>query len=130
MEMDPQATDLRVLLLGNKAFHLSDVDRRAEAIATAGQALGLAERAGTPRVHVVRSTLGELHFEAGEWDDALAEMDPGPAAVGTIHGMLALVAGHRGDRETAASHLRAVDDENLRVGVSPASWVFVRLARP
>jgi DNA-binding CsgD family transcriptional regulator len=136
IEMDPQATDLRLVLLTNKAFHLSDTDRQVEAIAMARQALALAERAGTPRVHVVRSTLGELHLEAGEWDDALAELDPAPAAVGTvsqrlrIHGMWALIAGHRGDRETAARHLRAVDDdEHLSVDLSPANSVFLRLAR-
>ncbi len=135
IEMDPQATDLRLLLLTNKAFHLSDTDRQAEAIAMARQALALAERAGTPRVHVVRSTLGELHLEAGEWDDALAELDPAPT-VGTvnqrlrIHGMWALIAGHRGDRETVARHLRAADDdEHLSVDLSPANSVFLRLAR-
>ena len=84
-EMDPQATDLRLLLLTNKAGHLSNQDRQAEAIAAARQALALAERAGTPRVHVVRSMLGELHFEAGEWDDALAELEQAPAGSGPIN---------------------------------------------
>ncbi len=133
IEMDPQATDLRLLLLGNKAFHLSDTDRHAEAIVMARQALALAERAGTPRLHMVRSTLGELHLEAGEWDDALSELDAAPVAAIIqqlrIHGMRALIAVHRGDRETAARHLRTVDDENLTVGASPASWVFLRLAK-
>jgi hypothetical protein len=32
VEMDPQATDLRLLLLANKVFHLTDHDRRAEAM--------------------------------------------------------------------------------------------------
>ncbi len=133
IEMDPQATDLRLLLLTGKAGDLSNLDRQAEAIAAAGQALALAERAGTPRVHVVRCALGNLHFESGEWDDALAELEQAPAGVGpvnmrlAIHGTIALIAGHRGDRETAARHLRVVDEEHLTVGVSPglASWSWL-----
>jgi DNA-binding CsgD family transcriptional regulator/tetratricopeptide (TPR) repeat protein len=133
IEIDPQATDLRLLLLTNKAFHLTDADRHTEAVAMARQALALAERAGTPRVYMVRSTLGELHFEAGEWDDALSELDAAPSAALMqrlrIHGMRALIAAHRGDRETTARHLRTVEDENLMAGASPASWVFLRLAK-
>jgi DNA-binding CsgD family transcriptional regulator/tetratricopeptide (TPR) repeat protein len=134
VEMDPQATDLRLLLLGNKTFHLSNQDLRVEAIATARQALGLAEQAGTPLVPRVRGDLANLHFEAGEWDDALAELEQASAVVGSadqrliIHGMWALIAGHRGDRETAARHLRALDDVDLTV-VPPPSTYNLRLAR-
>ncbi len=134
VEMDPQATDLRLLLLSNKAFHLSDQDLQVEAIAITRQALALAERAGTPRVQQVRYGLGHLHFDVGEWDDALAELEPASAGVGSantrlgIHGMLALIAGHRGDRETAARHLHAVDDVDLS-GAPPAALHWLRLAR-
>ncbi len=134
VEMDSQATDLRLLLLGNKAFHLSNHDLRAEAIATARQALALAEQAGTPRVPRVRSELGLLHFEMGEWDDALAELEQASAAAGSAderlvtNGMWALIAGHRGDREAAARHLRAVDDVDLSVA-PPASLFWLRLAQ-
>ncbi len=135
VEMDPQATDLRLLLLTNRAGYLSNQDRQAEAIAAARQALALAERAGTPRVHVVRSMLGYLHFETGEWDDALAELEQAPADSGpvnvrlAIHGTIALIAGHRGHWETAARHLRVVDDENLTVGLSPEYASSAMLAR-
>ncbi len=101
----------------------------------AGQALALAERAGTPRVHVVRSTLGDVHFESGEWDDALAELEQAPAGVGSVsmrlavHGTIAFIAGHRGDLGTAASQLRVVDDENLTAGAPPGYSVRIRLAR-
>jgi DNA-binding CsgD family transcriptional regulator/tetratricopeptide (TPR) repeat protein len=128
VEMDPQATDLRLMLLGNKAFHLSSEGRQAEAIAAARQALVLAERAGTPRLQQVRYGLANLHFEAGEWDDALAELEQASAIAGAagprlmVHGMWALIAGHRGDRETAASHLHAVGDVDL--SVVPTSALF------
>jgi DNA-binding CsgD family transcriptional regulator/tetratricopeptide (TPR) repeat protein len=139
VDMDPQATDLRLLLLWNKAFHLSNQDLQAEAIATARQALALAERAGTPRVPRVRYALAHLHFDVGEWDDALAELEQASAAIGSatvgsaeirlqVHGMLALIAGHRGDRETAARHLRAVAGADLSIA-SPSASHSVLLAR-
>ena len=84
---------------------------------------------------MVRSTLGELHFEAGEWDDALAELEQAPAGSGAvnnrlgIHVTIALIAGHRGDWETATRHLRVVDDENLTSGVSLGYGPWLRLAR-
>src|SRR5712691_200440 len=55
IEIDPQTTDLRLLLLANKAAGLSNQDRQAEAIATARQALALAERTGAARIHRARS---------------------------------------------------------------------------
>jgi len=134
-EMDPQATDLRLLLLTNKAGHLANLGRLAEAIATVRQALALAERAGTPRVHGVRSRFGGVHFESGEWDDALAELEQAPAGSGPVsmrlvtHGLIALIAAHRGDRETVARHLRVVDDENLTVGVFRGYASYQLLAR-
>jgi DNA-binding CsgD family transcriptional regulator len=131
IEMDPQATDLRLLLLGNKTFHLSSLDRPAEAMAMARQAVALAERAGTPRIHRVQIGLANLHFDAGEWDDALAELEQASAAGSAvtrvmINGMRALIAGHRGDRDTAARLLREVDD--LRSGVPPVSLPSLLLA--
>jgi DNA-binding CsgD family transcriptional regulator/tetratricopeptide (TPR) repeat protein len=133
IEMDPQATDLRLLLLGNKALKLSEVDRQAEAIATARQALRLAERTGAPRIHVIRGALAILYFDTGEWDDALAELDQASAAVDQaytrqlVHGLFALIAGHRGDRGTAAERLRLINDSDL--DSSPVSAHFVMLAR-
>src|SRR5260370_13748454 len=135
VEMDPQATDLRLLLLANKSARLRNQDRPAEAIAAAQQALALAERAGTPRGHRARVALASLHFEAGERDDALAELDHAPSAARpvnlrlVIHGLVALIAGHRGDREIAPRPLRAVDDENLSVAVSHGLSMDHRLAR-
>ena len=128
-EMNPQATDLRLLLLVNRAGHLLNTDRRAEAIATARQALALAERAGTPRVHGVRSTLGDLYYESGEWDDALAELEQAPVGIGPvnmrlwIHATIALIAAHRADWETAVGHLRAIDDENLTASLPQGIWL-------
>ncbi len=134
IELDPQATDLRLLLLANKIFHLSSLDRLAEAMVIARQTAALAERAGTPRIHRVQYGLANLHFDAGEWDDAIAELEQAPAAGSAvtrvmIHAMLALIAAHRGDRETTARLLREVDDMDPGNGVPPVSLYWLRLAR-
>jgi DNA-binding CsgD family transcriptional regulator len=132
VEMDPQATDLRLLLLGNKALGLSELDRQAEAIDTARQALTLAERTGAPRIHVIRGALAIMYFDTGDWDDALAELDQASAAVDQaytrqlVHGMFALISGHRNDRETAAERLRLINDFDIYS--SPLSAHFVLLA--
>jgi DNA-binding CsgD family transcriptional regulator/tetratricopeptide (TPR) repeat protein len=116
VETDLQATDLRLLLLSNRTFRLLDLDRRAQGIAAARQAVTLAERAGTPRTQAARSTLVPMLYISGEWDDALAELEQASAVAGPasawlqVHGPWALIAGHRGDRATAARELRLVDD--------------------
>jgi DNA-binding CsgD family transcriptional regulator len=118
-EMDPQASDLRLVLLTNKALKLSEIDQHAAALAPAREALALAERTGATRIHVIRGALAILYFDTGDWDDALAELDQASAAVEQaylrqmVHGMFALIAGHRGDRETAARHLRLFDDTGI-----------------
>jgi DNA-binding CsgD family transcriptional regulator/tetratricopeptide (TPR) repeat protein len=134
-DMDPGTTDLRLLLLHNRAFELSELDRQGEAIATARQALALAERAGTPGIRVTMSVLGALHFEIGEWDDALTEFEPVstdyvPAYVRlTVQGLCALIAGHRDDRETAARQLLAAEELDLSVASSRSNAHFLLLAR-
>ena len=60
---DPQATDLRLLMLANRVSALGELDRQAEAIATAREALVLAERAGTPRCHGP-SALADQYFSS------------------------------------------------------------------
>ena len=117
---DPRATDLRLLLLSNRPAALAYLDRQAEAVVTAQQALILAEQAGTPRLRLTRTALAHLYFEAGRWDDAVAELElvvdlPGPDYHQLlVHGLFALIAGHRGARETAEEHLAAVRDHQFR----------------
>jgi DNA-binding CsgD family transcriptional regulator len=133
-EMDSQATDLRLLLLANKLLHLSSLDRPAEAMAVARQAVALAERAGASRSARVQFGLADLHFQAGEWDDALAELEQASATGSAvtlvmIYGLRGLIAGHRGDRDTAARLLREVDDLDLKAVVPPIALYLLRLAR-
>jgi DNA-binding CsgD family transcriptional regulator len=114
---DPEAVDLRLLLLSNKVFALGILDRQGEALGTARQALVLAEQAGTPRLGMIRVALAALDFEAGRWDDALAELEPAfglPSPAHNriqLHGIAALIAGHRDDGDAAAEQLAAVRDQ-------------------
>jgi DNA-binding CsgD family transcriptional regulator/tetratricopeptide (TPR) repeat protein len=116
---DPEGTDLRLLLLSNRPAALVNLDRQPEAIVTSQHALILAEKAGTPRTRMIRTALAYLYFEAGRWDDAIAELElvvdlPGPEYHELIvHGLFALIAGHRGDRETAEEHLAAVRSQQF-----------------
>ena len=94
------------MLLANRVGALGLLDRHDEAIGAAGQALVVAERAGTSRLAVIRCTLAYQHFEAGQWDDALAELEPAAgsglgAGSSLAHGLIALIAGDRDDGDVA-----------------------------
>ena len=55
---------------------LGDLDRYDEAVTAAGQARDLANQVGTAvRLAQAHSALGQLLFETGRWDDALAEVE-------------------------------------------------------
>ena len=74
-QSDPALTDVRLLLQVNKAVTLGCLDRYEEALTVAGQARRLADQVGTTmRLTQAHSALGQLLFETGRWDDALAEV--------------------------------------------------------
>jgi DNA-binding CsgD family transcriptional regulator len=129
-----QTTDLRLMLLANQVAALGLLDRHDEALGAAGQALVVAERAGTSRLAVLRCTLAYRHFEAGQWDDALAELEPaiGPdLGVGSslAHGLIALIAGYRGDGNVAEEHLDAVPEQRVRAAAATSNSHYLHLAR-
>ena len=75
-QADPALTDLRLLLQINKAVTLGDLDRYEEAFAAARQARQLADQVGTViRLGQAHSALGQLLFDTGRWDDAMAEVE-------------------------------------------------------
>jgi len=116
---DPQTTDLRLLLLANRASVLEDMDRHAEAGPTIREALALAERAGTPRLGLICTAAADYHIEMGQWDDALTVLETAAGLPGAdyipilLHGQIALIAGHRDDRDMAEEHLSAVRDQDI-----------------
>jgi DNA-binding CsgD family transcriptional regulator len=121
---DLEYLDLRLLLLGNRAFALHLLDRFGEAEKALGEARDLAERrtgqAAPARVHLPAAV---VYYCTGRWDDALAELNAaGYLADHSRHasvasGLAALVACHRDDRTAALKYLDAVPEgENFNCG--------------
>ena len=122
-QSDPGLTDLRLLLQVNKAVTLGDLDRYEEALAVAGQARRLADQVGTTlRLTQAHNVLGQLLFETGRWDDALAEVNilpddlKAPAVACCDRGIAAVIGFHRGDADLARRDLAAAVPYAGRVG--------------
>jgi DNA-binding CsgD family transcriptional regulator/tetratricopeptide (TPR) repeat protein len=122
-EADPTLTDLRLLLQLNKAVTLGNLDRHDEALAAAAQARRLADQVGTTfRLAQARGALGQLLFQTGHWDDALAEVEivhedlKEPAAACCELGIAAVICFHRGDALAARRHLAAAAPHAERIG--------------
>jgi DNA-binding CsgD family transcriptional regulator len=120
---EPQATDLRLLLLGNAAVGLDNLGQPAEAQSAFGRALVLAEQAGTPpRLAALRVSVAQLGFAWGTWDEALAELQAADELpLSSSHqlmarGTRAIITVHRDDRVAAAAHLSGVEDMKLAEG--------------
>ena len=109
-ETDPALTDLGMLLQINKAVTLCNLDRYDEALATAERARQLADQFGTTfRLAQAHGMLGQLFFETGRWDEALAEIETvpmdlkEPAAASDELGISAVISFHRNDPAAARS---------------------------
>jgi DNA-binding CsgD family transcriptional regulator len=120
---DPGLTDLRLLLQINKAAALGNLDNHEEALTLAGQARHLADQAGTAiRPAQAHSTLGQLLFHIGRWDEALTEVQvlpenlKEPVAACTDLGIAAVIGFHRGDAAAARRHLAAAVPHATRLG--------------
>jgi tetratricopeptide (TPR) repeat protein len=122
-QADPGLSDLRLLLQINQAVTFGNLDRYGEALAAAGQARQLADQIGTARRRMqAHSALGQLLFETGRWDDALAEvtaMDEDlkePSAACVDRAVAAVICFHRGETAEARQHLAAAVTHAERIG--------------
>jgi DNA-binding CsgD family transcriptional regulator len=122
-QADPSLADLRLLLQINKAVTLGDLDRYQEALAVARPARRLADHVGSAiRLAQAHGALGQLLFEMGQWDDALAEVESlrddlkEPVAVCVDLGIAALISFHRGQIAAARRHLAAAVPLVERIG--------------
>ena len=122
-QANPALTDLRLLLQINSAVALACLDRYEQAFAAAGQARHLADQVGTTfRLAQAHDALGQLLYETGRWDDALAEVgsvpenlkEPGAACGGL--GIAAVISFHRGEIGVARRHLAAAAPHAKRSG--------------
>ena len=143
-QSDPALTDLRLLLQINKAVTLGNLDRYDEALAVAGQARHLADQVGTAiRLAQAHCALGQLLFETGRWDDALAEVEvvhedlKAPDAACCDLGIAAVISFHRGETGAARAPPRrgrpARRADRAPAGRPrwpwPAAWTASRTAR-
>jgi DNA-binding CsgD family transcriptional regulator len=122
-QSDPALTDLRLLLQINKAVTLGNLDRYKEALAVAGQARHLADQVGTTfRLAQAHAALGQLLFQTGRWEDALAEVGmvhedlKEPAVAGCDLGIAAVISFHRGEVGAARGRLAAAAPHAERLG--------------
>ena len=122
-EADPTLTDLRVLLQINKAVTLGNLDRYDEAFVAARQALLLADKVGTVIRRVqAHAALGELLFDTGHWDEAMAEVDAlsdevkDPIAACCDLGIAAVICFHRGEIADARRYLATAAPHTERIG--------------
>jgi DNA-binding CsgD family transcriptional regulator len=125
-QSDPALTDLRLLLQINKAVTLGCLDQYEQAFAAARQARDLANQVGTAiRLAQAHSALGQLLFETGRWDDALAEVEilPENLKATTVAccnlGIAAVMDFHRGEAGAARRHLSAAVPYAQRLGDRP-----------
>ncbi len=122
-QSDPALTDLRLLLQINKAVTLGNLDRYEEALTVGGQARHLAGQVGTTiRLAQAHGALGQLLFQTGRWDDALAEVGmvhedlKEPAVAGGELGIAAVISFHRGEVGAARDRLAAAAPHAERLG--------------
>ncbi|MFK0049618.1 ATP-binding protein [Streptomyces sp. NPDC090741] len=110
---DPEANDMRLLLLANQAEGHGQFDEPEPVAAALREAreLALATRS-TGRLVVTEALHAEFHYRLGDWDAALAGVaraDGLPVSDGwlpvVVHGLRALVRGHRDEREAAQAEL-------------------------
>jgi DNA-binding CsgD family transcriptional regulator len=122
-QADPALIDLRLLLQVNKAVTLGNLDRYEEAFTAARQARRLAGQVGVViRLVQAHGALGQLLFDTGRWDDALAEVQvlheelKEPIAACSDLGIAAVICFHRGDLAAARRHLAAAVPPAERIG--------------
>ena len=122
-QADPALTDLRLLLQINKAVTLGNLDQHKDALAAAREARQLAHQVGTVvRLAQAHSALGQLLFDTGQWDDAIAEVEvlhqdlKEPAAACCDLGIAAVICFHRGDITAARRHIAAAVPHAKQLG--------------
>ena len=129
---DPESMDLRMNLLNSYIGVSVELGLQDDAEAALAEALPLAERVGTIRGARILANAVALCFRYGRWDDALvhlASIDPEFFSVADLsagHGLGALIALHRGDRDAADAHLRAAtggSPETLAGSASPRDYL-------
>lgn len=109
----PAANDMRLLLLANQAEGHLRFDEPETVAAALREARELAAATGsTGRLVVTEARLAEFHYRLGDWDEAVSGVARAralPVSDGwlpvVVHGLRALVLGHRDELEAAGAEL-------------------------
>ncbi|MGP3684749.1 ATP-binding protein [Streptomyces sp. IBSNAI002] len=133
----PAANDMRLLLLANQAEGHMRFDEPEIVAAALREARELAAATGsTGRLVVTEARLGEFHYRLGDWDEALSAVARAcalPVSDGwlpaVVHGLRALVLGHRGDREAARAELAGLAEDVFATSAARRYASHVQLAR-
>ena len=131
---DPETHDLRLRLRQNRAYVLLAQERHTDADLAVRDLLAEAERtASPPRLACARILAAEVHYHAGRWNEAIAQLDAAAEQDDLIsatdrqwlHGLAAVIAVHRDDQASAEAHLAAAPAG----GAAYAGAQYVPLAR-
>ncbi|GIF96919.1 SARP family transcriptional regulator [Catellatospora citrea] len=110
---DVEATDLKMLLSGNRLHRLLANGRRDELEASLAEALVRAEQVGSIRAGIMFAQAAGACYAYGRWDDAVMYADRpdqellATPALSYLHAIVALIAMHRDDHATADARLHA-----------------------
>ncbi|WP_329387946.1 ATP-binding protein [Streptomyces sp. NBC_01351] len=133
----PEANDMRLLLLANQAEGHLRFDEPGIVDAALREARELAARTGsTGRLVVTQARFAEFHYRLGDWDEALAGVVRAgalPVSDGwlpvVVHGLRALVLGHRDEPGAAAAELAALPADAFDTPAARRYASHVLLAR-
>jgi DNA-binding CsgD family transcriptional regulator/tetratricopeptide (TPR) repeat protein len=130
----PEASDLRIALLTNRAYNLEALGRAQEADAAMREALMLAERSGAWRLPFVQTQMACQQIDTGQWDDAWAELEPMAGEMGLVErllrcGGMAFIAAHRDDRAACEEQLRYAESLPEITGYLRANGTLLLMAQ-
>jgi DNA-binding CsgD family transcriptional regulator len=118
---DPDAFEVRLLLLDNRLAHLNNLGRHEEFEAAVAEVLELVERAGPTAAARLLWAAAMGSYDFGAWEEALSRLDALPATLDSArlvgrHGLAALIAAHREDWPTMQRHARDGDQVPITAG--------------
>ncbi|MFJ8012394.1 LuxR C-terminal-related transcriptional regulator [Streptomyces sp. NPDC096339] len=133
----PEANDMRLLLLANQAEGHLRFDEPGIVEAALREARELAARTGsTGRLVVTRARLAEFHYRLGDWERTLAEVARACAMTVSdgwlpvvVHGLRALVLGHRDEPGAAGAELESLPADVFGTPAARRYAAHVLLAR-
>jgi DNA-binding CsgD family transcriptional regulator len=110
---DLESMDLHMLLLANYVVQLADLGRPEEGERALAEAVRLADTSGTFRAATILAGAAGFYYRHGRLDEALVHLESiedeylHNDELAQVFATAAIIAVHRGDRETADAKLRA-----------------------